>query len=433
MEIKYEKDLYNSFMIMPSNEINNDYFFKMICYEEIPNILKVEQRVINNKASYYYDISNKKSIEEMRKLKPFEYEDLLIIILGILDGIEIMGEYLLKEDELIINESLIYIQDKNVYLTYMPGYKGNIKESLIKIIEYLMNNISYKDKQAVLVIYEIYSELKEDFKLSIVREKLNREINVNFDENIVYNNDDYIKKVNKIPVMEEKIVSETEKETFSLNQYIYSVVSVLVAIVLIYVIIKLGLVNNKLNNKINFEKLLLLIVVICVVLGYINLKIWNKRNRITKIIEKNEYESYEERNQYEYEPIIYNKQSLMTESIESIHNNYDDSETCLLTESSSNYGYYIRPYNDESKIYISKFPFTIGKLGGQVDFFINNNTVSRYHARIEIQDSNIYLTDLNSTNGTKINDKKINAYEKIVLNDNDKLTFSNSEYIYAKE
>src|SRR5216117_1818974 len=47
-------------------------------------------------------------------------------------------------------------------------------------------------------------------------------------------------------------------------------------------------------------------------------------------------------------------------------------------------------------------PITIGREEGNA-LRLNDERVSRYHAKVQIEDNDIILTDLDSTNGTRVN------------------------------
>lgn len=52
---------------------------------------------------------------------------------------------------------------------------------------------------------------------------------------------------------------------------------------------------------------------------------------------------------------------------------------------------------------------TVGRLAEKVDIVIPVATVSGVHARLEKKNGTLFVTDLNSTNGTYVNDKRIRA------------------------
>src|SRR5215218_5174639 len=51
-------------------------------------------------------------------------------------------------------------------------------------------------------------------------------------------------------------------------------------------------------------------------------------------------------------------------------------------------------------------PVTIGREEGNV-LRLNDERVSRFHAKIQVEDDDIILTDLDSTNGTRVNSTAI--------------------------
>lgn len=74
--------------------------------------------------------------------------------------------------------------------------------------------------------------------------------------------------------------------------------------------------------------------------------------------------------------------------------------------------------------------FLIGKKEGEVDGYIGNKTVSRMHARIEENEGSYYMEDLNSTNGTYLNDERLEYRQKVRLKAGDRVAFGMAEYIF---
>jgi pSer/pThr/pTyr-binding forkhead associated (FHA) protein len=62
---------------------------------------------------------------------------------------------------------------------------------------------------------------------------------------------------------------------------------------------------------------------------------------------------------------------------------------------------------------------------------IAKDTISRYHARIECENSDYYLEDLNSTNGTFVNEKQLTYKEKRKLESNDIIRFADVKYRFV--
>jgi len=81
-------------------------------------------------------------------------------------------------------------------------------------------------------------------------------------------------------------------------------------------------------------------------------------------------------------------------------------------------------------ILIVKPEFTLGRLESQVDYVIRNSAVGKVHAQIITRESSYFIKDLNSKNGTCINDVKIDSNEEYRIENNDKITLANNEYIF---
>lgn len=72
--------------------------------------------------------------------------------------------------------------------------------------------------------------------------------------------------------------------------------------------------------------------------------------------------------------------------------------------------------------------FLIGKKKDSVDGCLPAPTISRIHARVTFDGTVYYLEDLNSTNGTWVDQIQLNPYELFMLKDGMAVTFASVEY-----
>lgn len=91
-----------------------------------------------------------------------------------------------------------------------------------------------------------------------------------------------------------------------------------------------------------------------------------------------------------------------------------------------------RIYSPEGKLLasLSKEIFCIGKKKEEVDLVLEDISVSRMHARIMKQGTEIYLEDLNSTNGTYKNGLRLEPYERRKLESEDEIKCGNITLIF---
>ena len=88
--------------------------------------------------------------------------------------------------------------------------------------------------------------------------------------------------------------------------------------------------------------------------------------------------------------------------------------------------------NSEQKdmlIYPDKFPFLIGKSKLKCDYVIDKNVISRVHARIIKKNNNFFIEDMNSTNKTFVNGKKLEPGMAEKISKGDKITLADMDFI----
>lgn len=181
MEVSYKKDIRNNYLVIPGEDGENkdDYCIQMLKANDIPGIIRPDIRIIDNRVLYYYDISSKQSMEILFEKASINYEKLKSIFISLTKVIDQTYEYLLSENDIILNPEYIYMDpdSDNINICYLPGYNSDLKKQLILFLEYIMNKVEYKDHDAVLYIYNLYSLCRSDsFSydkfLSYIREEI---------------------------------------------------------------------------------------------------------------------------------------------------------------------------------------------------------------------------------------------------------------------
>ena len=113
---------------------------------------------------------------------------------------------------------------------------------------------------------------------------------------------------------------------------------------------------------------------------------------------------------------------------------YDDEETGLLVENNFSQPEVHFPTLERTltgeKILVNKAVFRLGKERSYVDYFVNNNVVSRSHADIIIRGKNYYIKDLNSKNYTYLNNERIPVQMEMQIYDGDIIKLGNEEFVF---
>lgn len=73
----------------------------------------------------------------------------------------------------------------------------------------------------------------------------------------------------------------------------------------------------------------------------------------------------------------------------------------------------------------------VGKQSGLVTQALSSPAVSRIHARIRRREDGYYLRDLNSTNGTFVNEKPVFGDNEVCLSDGDRVVLADAAYVFT--
>jgi hypothetical protein len=458
MVVNYRKDIHHSYMVLPKNEgfCEEAYSVRMLQANSIVGIIKPDPRIIDGQVLYYYDITSKQSIDIIYGTNQLNNDQVSRLFTSLVAIIEKAYEYLLNENDLLLVPEHIYIElsTGQVNVCYLPGYNCDIKDQMTTLVEYILNKVDYQDKDAVFYAYNLYAVCRNEgfslksFGLAISKKKqdnlnkknANKTIRTEIEKsnidrsNIDRSNIDKgnIDKSNieehasskQFPVMMEKISDESEEYYYPLWTYIYTGASFVGAILILIFSINMKLVYTSLGIRIDYGKLTALLLILVCISGYLTKKIWNKNNRLTKIISRQEYvdpcsDLREETTENISKSKLYQKEDV-------------DNRTVLINEKSSRFECYLEPQDKDlhEVIKIKDFPFVIGKQKDKVDYLLDKEIISRYHTKLTKEEDIYYITDLNSTNGTCLNEKPLLCYQRQELKGEDKVTLAGINYYF---
>ena len=505
MEVEYRKDLRHNYMVIAECEDSSiePYCIKLLEHQTIAGLLSMEQKQMDNKSLYYYDITAKQSMINLLDKTVLSCDKVKQLFARILDTMERAYEYLLPEDDFILSPEYIYLDvTSNIpFLCFFSGYHKSIKEQMNLLIEYLMNKVDYNDKDAVLLVYQLYAVSREEgFTFEHLSEALKKQIQTPLEnrshhkdiicsenmlggdyqreedkkrENkpipLMIKHENLINKDNKMSVMMEKIEGEEETSCYPMKTYLYTGVCIAGGIFITLLGFSTGILYNTFGNRVDYSKLFALVLMIFCVDGYLVKKLWDKKNKITKMIAKQEYidprlQNINQEATIEREAITEEREKVlirrsndnvshlnkehhsapMQQKInvhtmradiiysEEINKQEEDNPTCLLNESFEKTGLILKSLQEANyqTIHLTDFPFFIGKLKENVDYCLEKDVVSRFHAKITKEQEQYYITDLNSKNGTFVNQENLQTYQKKEIKLGDEIAFANIKYLF---
>jgi len=149
-------------------------------------------------------------------------------------------------------------------------------------------------------------------------------------------------------------------------------------------------------------------------------------------VEENQSLNMSKREIYNFNDCNINRAAYKEADCQALELSTNVNDTVVLDEEKQGEAYLQRISNGMmDRITITKSNFIIGRLPNYVDHLIENNAIGRAHAEIIRREGQYFITDLNSKNGTFLNEVKMDSNKEYQINDGDKVRFANIEYTFV--
>lgn len=159
MEVSYKKNLGRSYMcIEEQGQPLEPYELQILENCSIPGFLQLQTNIYEGKRRYLYDISGKQQLEDYLAGKKIGNEMLQRFLFSIYRICTDLPEYLLREEGLCLEMRFIYVnlEDGSLQFTYLPFYDKNLPEAFEVCVEQLLRKLNHQDKAAVELGYRVY-------------------------------------------------------------------------------------------------------------------------------------------------------------------------------------------------------------------------------------------------------------------------------------
>ena len=368
---EYQNDMLRREMLLYEEEIKlvPEYYENMLLYNEIEQVIPYTVRQVDHQKWFVYNTTGKQSVSESLLHQKIGYEQLRELCTEMIRLINHCREYLLDEKDFLLHPEYLFWQDYAKPL-YLCVFPGYGREVKEQLTELLEFFMNRIDYNDRRAVMMVYELYMKS-----------KEESCTFDDIL-----GIIKKNEGIA--EEKVSDYVAETPFSIKS---KPVEETVAPKVMYMRESVGSTANKESPK-GWKQYLP------------DFLIQAKKQK-----EKQKREKYKKRS--EEEP----KTRLLYQGVKA-------SLYCLRSET-----------QESESIYIPKFPYYIGKPGANVDYEMTVPTISRIHARLTQMGEDIYLEDMQSTNGTFVNDVRLIVNEVKKLENGDRVKFADRNYHYEKQ
>lgn len=369
LQTEYVRNLHCNYerLLLDQKPEDTRYQYCILSRGGIKGLLACNLRYINGSAYLYYDISSKQSIAQLFESRIISREWLRDFMWSYRQIQQELDRFLLDEHNVIWYPEQVFMDlDNRVFsFMYIPYYQQ--ENGFGKLVDFWVEHIDYEDEALVEFVYRVYDRLEKNGD-TYLRDRI-------FEDAALLEQREEEKPElpiasDPVPVNRKPQQPDTEcgqkKKLF-------------------------GIFEGKKKNK----------------------EIRDNYHRTMQeamsgyaVAEETVYECRERENESpgtEYGRTVYIEEALDPAKL--VHRLYS-SQGKLLAD-------------------LNKDIFSIGKKKEEVDLVLEDMSVSRMHARIIKQGTEIYLEDLNSTNGTFKNGLRLEPYERRKLETEDEIKCGN--------
>lgn len=398
------------------------YEYHMCIHNDIKTLLPFQARSVNGEAYLYYEVSSMQSLDVILELKRLNRSQALKLACGIRKLCKELEAYLLDAEQILFLPKFIMQRSDTepMKFIYMFGEPTQGKKSLETLLETCMEYLDYQDELLTEQFYGLYEKLLdqgESFQLSDSIDLL-------------------------ITALEEQEAEETEpplpvKETEPAGALEGMHVSGDIPTAEIQKTMEL---NEESPAAIKDKKHLKAGMGILLFLDILMPFIWKPLTAaklllsisagavfgirlIKEVLEERKRRSMEAEKRTEKE-ILQEYQRLREEyGIEE--------ETTRIISNELTHNILISTHHQTpEEIVFPEQAAIVGKSRQRAQIVIEKEGISRTHARIGRKEAGCFVEDLNSRNGTFVNDQVLNPREGCILQPGDRVRFADQEYVF---
>lgn len=493
LEAKYFRDYKHSYMILRCEkpQVEKSYQCRLLTSGRVEGILRCSLRHVNGETYYYYDISSKAAFESLyrgRQMNWQQVRDLFEQLYGIYCG---LGDCFMEESRLALLPACIFydLSRKKYIGLYYPDYEP--ESPYQELMDFLLEHIDNQDERLTNCVYRIYERMEESsFSLRDALEILGEDEGA-AEGGTEGGTEGAKKETGKMadfqavrmeqpfpaaepgeesalpprkPLEEEPygFYDEPEEQTPSpkKRKLFYPALSLfsllgIAGMACVYSLYELS----------GQEATILLacggLMCLCLLAGLLGTIKGGVREVKVKRKAKPKRESFSEEEDVFAPPAgnllpidrkVVDLERVLSREMdaapvprrerfgsvgfqENVFQKEPQGEACGNTvffdsARAAEHKLYAMDKKNKKHIDLQNFPYTVGKMAGCVDCVLEDDSVSRIHARFDKAGEAVQLTDMNSTNGTYKNGLRMEPQETVEIEPGDEIRFGNLHYCY---
>lgn len=160
MQTEYRKEWAETYLQIFFEHIDVEpYIERMLKYQPGVGRLEFSREFQNGCECYRYKVSGRKALSAIYAAIPMKEEQIRGFLRQLIAALEDAKECLLAEEDFLLEPSYIFLSLPQLMLglCYVPGYGKELNRQLEGLFEHMLNRVDYEDKAAVELLYDCYT------------------------------------------------------------------------------------------------------------------------------------------------------------------------------------------------------------------------------------------------------------------------------------
>lgn len=155
------------------SEDKEDYQVVMLEENEIPGILNMDVRYLDNQSQYYYDVSGKTSFKTLHEKVSLNLEDMKRLVTDLLQVIQELKRYMLDGEHILLEPEYIYSDSEHFFFCYYPSAKQDVRRDFHTLTEFFVREVDYKDEEGVHFAYTLHKNtMEENYSIEDIMQRI---------------------------------------------------------------------------------------------------------------------------------------------------------------------------------------------------------------------------------------------------------------------
>ena len=400
--IEFVREMDKNYLKIVNDTGCSDYCMKMLENNDIEGFLPTRSVSVNNQLSYLYDISGNIPLEEKYSGKELSAEDIVRIAGQIREIIEVSESYMLNIDGVLFDIRYIFcgINDMSWNFVYNSSAASDARDGIKRVLEFILGKLDHKDGNAVILGYGLYKRVCHG-EIPITRIFDNIEELTEDKKDVEYE----LNRRQYPSVMPESIIQEEEKTSPDYKKYIIPGVAVGVAAVILAAVLSGAAMA-----------VVVLLICIAVLAAFL---IFKMRGQFWERIVRREVDMPYEADTPQ---LSVSRQNVMA----GVTSNIVDNATVLMSMENTSLRRIVKD-GPRDEYMLTQGNVSIGS-GASADILIKDSGISRLHARLTKEGEMYFIKDMNSTNGTWVNEHRLSVYEMCPVKNGDIIRLAQSRF-----